>query len=1067
VRGGGGRPRVCLEVNGIRVTALLDTGSTHTLVHNRIYNQMPKLTPLYAAPTLRSITHHELPIRGACVVKIAGIPTEVLVCESLGVDLLIGSNLCKSAIIDFQKETFSLGDKHYPMSTTREQFCPLMATSSLPKAASSVINKVLDAYQDTFSPKETPVNVAKSLQPAVIDTGTMEPIRQRSYRLPFAKRQKVDECVEEMLRDGVIRPSDSPWASPITLVPKKDGTTRFCVDYRKVNQATRKDSHPLPHIQDIFDQVSGATMFSTLDLRSGYWQVPMAEKSIPKTAFTCHLGLFEFVRLPFGLTNAPAIFQRAMNKVLSGLIGKICMVYIDDVVIYSKSEEEHARHLEAVLKRLRGAGLQLKPSKCHFGLAEIELLGYRVNADGIRPLGMRVEAIQQLTAPEDVKAVRSFLGMAGYYRQCIPGFATLALPLTELTKHKEPFRWGPEHQEAFDALKTALTQAPILAHPQTDKPYILYTDASDKAIGAILVQKDTEGMERVVSYLSHKLSGAQLNWPTIEKEAYGIVYALKKLHAYLWGADFEIHTDHKPLKSLFFSEIKNSKLQRWAIQISEYGAPILYHPGRLNIRADMLSRIASVQPIGQTILPVDVPDVWNTDHIQVDELIRLQQKQFEDAYIEAEQDTDEARYTIQEGLLYTMAEPDLKAGRYMRLLLPQQYRGQVIDRCHKEVGHAAFAKTLARVQENYVWPGMRKHVREYIRACMRCNTLTPNHPANPRGRIPTPPTPFHTWGIDLVGPFPRDRRGRQYLLTCIDHLTGWAEAIAIASKKAETVQEAFMEHIVARYGIPSVIISDNGGEFTSTNFEAWLRELGISHHLTSPYHPQANGMTERFNGTIQRILLKLTGGNGKKWSHYLSEALYAYRITQGPTGISPYQAVFGQRPRLPRAKTESQEEGERLRAIRFAERLLKKHRDEQRDTYKDAEPGRAKRIPVGAYVLVRVLSPKKGQSHWQTGYRVVSSHDGALRVEELATGNLVRVNQRCVRELPAARVYEEVDPLPEKFRERNLPPMEAKPIPEETKEALPFPQTIAITELAAPRPEEWDAWCTYVWYITH
>ena len=228
---------------------------------------------------------------------------------------------------------------------------------------------------------------------------------------------------------------------------------------------------------------------------------------------------------------------------------------------------------------------------------------------------------------------------------------------------------------------------------------------------------------------------------------------------------------------------------------------------------------------------------------------------------------------------------------------------------------------------------MIRHVKEYISKCTHCNTLTPPNPRSPRGTIPAPSAPFEVWGIDLVGPFPRDRRGRQYLLTCVDHLTGWAEAIPIASKKAETVQEAFMDHIVARYGLPQVLLSDNGGEFTSTAFENWLREYGVDHHLTSPYHPQSNGMTERFNGVIQKLLLKLTGGNDRLWSKYLSEALYAYRITTGPAGISPYQAVFGKRPRLPRVSPGNQEEGDRVRAIRLAEKFLQEFRTEQKQKY--------------------------------------------------------------------------------------------------------------------------------------
>jgi len=260
-----------------------------------------------------SITNHELPIRGMCNVRLAGLPIEVLVCESLGVDILIGSDLCRSAVIDFKNGLLTLGNQKFPMQTVEKSCFSVVAVSCIPRAPQAVVNDVIDAYRDIFSVKATPVNVARSLPPAVIDTGDHPPIKQPSYRMPLLKRQKVEDCVTEMLRDGIIRPSDSAWASPITLAPKKDGTTRFCVDYRKINAITRKDAHPLPLIQDVFDQVAGSKIFSTLDLRSGYWQVPMADSSISRTAFSCHLGLFEFVRMPFGLTNAPAIFQRAMN----------------------------------------------------------------------------------------------------------------------------------------------------------------------------------------------------------------------------------------------------------------------------------------------------------------------------------------------------------------------------------------------------------------------------------------------------------------------------------------------------------------------------------------------------------------------------------------------------------------------------------------------------------------------------------------------------------------------------------------------------------------------------------
>lgn len=991
---------------------------------------MPKLTPLYQAPIITSITDHELPIQGACTVKLAGKVIEVLICETLGVDVLLGANFMKGTILDLAQDILVVGDKKFNLNTVPEtRFCPLMATGTLPTAPNETIRQVLKTYEDVFSHKTTPVQVARSLPPAVIDTGEREPIRQRGYRLPQSKRQQVEQCVEEMLKDEIIRPSDSPWASPITLVPKKDGTTRFCVDFRKLNAVTRKDSHPLPNIQDVFDQLQGASIFSTLDLRSGYWQVPMHQDSIPKTAFTCHLGLFEFVRMPFGLTNAPAIFQRSMNKILSGLVGRICMVYIDDIVVYSKNEREHAHHLEQVLQRLREAGLQLKPSKCHFCLTQIELLGYRVSGEGIQPLPERVQAIRDIPAPNSVTAVRSFLGMAGYYRQCIKDYARISAPLTNLQKKNEPFRWGPDEAQAFERIKEALSTAPILAHPDPRKPYQLYTDASDQAIGAILTQQDGN-LHRPVAYLSHKLSGTQLRWPIIEKEAYAIIHALKKFHTYLWGSQFAIYTDHKPLKSLFLAQIKNTKIQRWAIQISEYGAPIQHIPGKSNVHADALSRIAAVAPLPVFVPPVNTPDDWRADQIDPKELARMQREEFPEEMEEAASDTDETRYLLEGGLLFTMAKPSATSPLYLRVMLPHAYRQQVIDRCHEEAGHAALAKTLGRIQESYVWPGMRRHVREYLTTCARCRTLTPPRQKNPRGQMPVPPTSFHTWGIDLVGPFDRDQRGRQYLLTAVDHLTGWAEAIPIASKKAPTVQDAFMEHIVARYGIPTIIITDNGGEFINAPFRKWAEEFGVEHRKTSPYHPQSNGMTERFNGTIQKVLLRLTGGDERKWSKYLSEALHAYRISQGPGGLSAYQAVFGKRPRLPRTTQSHPNEGDRLAAIRLAETLFQETRIKQKKKYATEEAGNQNQLPPGSFVSLRVLNPQKGQAKYQPGYQVIRNHKGGLTLLDLDTGRHIRVNQDNVRLIPQPKPYDEIDlpPRQRKLDDIALPPSSARPI---------------------------------------
>jgi hypothetical protein len=452
---------------------------------------------------------------------------------------------------------------------------------------------------------------SRGLAPLKIETEG-DPICQRSYRAPLSKRQIIEETIDEMLAQDIIEPSNSPWASPVTLVPKKDGSSRFCVDYRRLNVVTVKDKYPLPHIQDIFDTVGKGKVFSVLDLRSGYWQLPVAAEDRFKTAFTCHVGQFQYKRVSFGLATAPSYFQRAMSQALSSCLGRFVLVYIDDIVVYSDNEEEHAEHLRRVFQCLSDHNLQLKMSKCSFMQPSVNLLGFRISADGIAPLEEKVRAIRDLPAPKNVKGVRSFLGLANYYRQCVPGYAKKAEPIIVLTRKGVSFVWSSECEASFELLKGALTSAKVMAHPDVNRPYSLYTDACDYAVGGVLVQRDDAGLERPIQYISHQLSGVQRRWATIEKEAYALVYALQKLRPYLLGADFTIYVDHKPLKCLFTKEMNNTKIQRWGILLAEYGAKIEYRRGVHNVRADSLSRLPSDSGLGEAdIAAVEEPDWEN------------------------------------------------------------------------------------------------------------------------------------------------------------------------------------------------------------------------------------------------------------------------------------------------------------------------------------------------------------------------------------------------------------------------------------------------------------------------
>ena len=419
-----------------------------------------------------------------------------------------------------------------------------------------------------------------------IDTGDHPPIRLRPYRTPVHKRGVVEEAVKDMLDAGIIERSKSPWSFPIVIVEKKDGRHRFCMDFRKLNAISKPMTVPLPLIDDILALLSKSTCFSTLDLRSGYWQVALDRMDWEKAAFTCRVGLFNFRVMPFRLSNAPGVLTQLMSMVLEGF----AMAYFDDVLVFSKTPEEHLAHLQQVMDRLREHNLKTKLPKCQFMKEETKYLGFIINKRGIKPDLDKVEEIRAMPELKSVREVRGFIGAIGYYRRFIPAFSRLAGPMIALTKKYARFKWTEDCQRAFNCLKEQLTAIPLLAYPDLGRPLILYTDASDKCVGAVLTQPCPEKdgpvpnipEEVPVYFLSHRLSETQQRWPVIEKEAYAIMYAVQKLDYYLSRAVFTIKTDHKPLKYLLEAEWINKKIQQCALKLSGYNCKIEYLAGKDN-----------------------------------------------------------------------------------------------------------------------------------------------------------------------------------------------------------------------------------------------------------------------------------------------------------------------------------------------------------------------------------------------------------------------------------------------------------------------------------------------------
>ena len=423
-----------------------------------------------------------------------------------------------------------------------------------------------------------------------IDTGDNKPIRQRAYRTSPKEKEIIKTEVDKMLERGIIRRSNSPWASPVVLIKKKNGEIRFCIDYRRLNSITRKDSHPLPRIDDLLETFEGSQWFTTLDLASGYWQIQMEEKDKEKTAFITHEGLYEFNVMPFGLCNAPATFQRLMHMVYGNLIFTKAPVYIDDTNVHSKTFGQHLEDLEEVFKRLRDAKLKLRLEKCYLCFREIKFLGYIIGKDGMKVDQEKIEKVKNFPIPTNVTELRSFVGLASYYRRFIEGFSKIAKPLTDLFQKEKDYEWKTKQEESFEKLKEKLTTTPILIFPDFKKEFILYTDASGYALGAVLSQKGEDEKEHVIAYASKSLTKPEQNYSTTELECYAVIWGIEKFHHYLAGRKFKVVTDHYALKWLQTAALKGRRA-RWILRLQPYDFEVIYKEGRKHKNADTLSRM--------------------------------------------------------------------------------------------------------------------------------------------------------------------------------------------------------------------------------------------------------------------------------------------------------------------------------------------------------------------------------------------------------------------------------------------------------------------------------------------
>ncbi|XP_076656370.1 uncharacterized protein LOC143361015 [Halictus rubicundus] len=738
-----------------------------------------------------------------------------------------------------------------------------------------------------------------------IDVGENRPIKQRYYPVSPKVQEAIYREVDKLLAEDIIEPSNSEWSSPIVMVKKSNGKYRFCLDFRKVNEVSKKDAYPLPIMSSILDKLRAARYISTLDLSQAYFQIPLEESSKPITAFTVPgKGLFQFKRMPYGLSGAPATFQRLLDRLIGPEMEPHAFAYLDDIIIATSTFEEHLSWLSRIFRRIKSAGLIVNPEKCEFCREEVRYLGFVVSREGLKVDSEKVAPVLSFPVPRNIRQLRRFLGMASWYRRFIPDFATVAEPLNILLRKGQPWKWEDGQQSAFEKIRHLIATAPTLACPHFDVPFVLQTDASTVGLGAVLVQ-EIEGVERVIAFASRALTEPERKYSATELECLAIVWAVQKFRPYLEGYHFTVVTDHHSLRWLRTLKNPSGRLARWALQLLEYDFAIAYRQGALNHVPDALSRMFENTEEGSSEGGIPVVAAIETN--------------WYDAKFSAVTENPKGHpgWEIRGGQLYRRrADPwvqevlgdDLDE---WKLVVPEDRIPEILREAHDEeqAGHLGVEKTYRRIITRYFWPGIFRTVTEYVRRCPTCQLtkVEQKPPSGLMGRRRVE-VPWVVIAADIMGPFPPSRAGFQYLLVIQDLFTKWIECCPLRRATGPKISEALDDLIFSRWGTPEVILTDNGTEFVNRAIQDLASSRGIATTTTPPYHPQANPV-ERVNRVLKTMIVSYIGKDHRNWDQNLSSFRFAYNTAyHSALQSSPAFLNFGREPR-PRTCRRAEGEG--------------------------------------------------------------------------------------------------------------------------------------------------------------
>ncbi|XP_062501692.1 uncharacterized protein K02A2.6-like [Corticium candelabrum] len=881
---------VTVHINKKAVQMEVDTGASVSIVSESTYKKLWKRQELpgLRRPQVRLHTYSgepltvlgELDVRVRTQNQIATLP--LIVVRNDGPNLL-GRNWMKSLVLPWHE----MLQKGHIKSIGTETSC-----TELLKRFDGVFEEGIGELKGTMAAvKVKEGSAARFFKPRPV---------------PYAYRAKVEHELKRLEAEGIIEPVRfANWAAPIVPILKADGSIRICGDYRlTVNQVAETEKYPLPRVEDIFASLAGGQTFTKLDLSHAYQQVKLEEQSKQYLVINTHLGLFQYNRLPFGVAAAPAIFQRIMDCLLQGIPGTV--VYLDDILITGRSQEEHLRNLEAVLSRLAGARIRLERQKCSFLKREIQYLGHRIDSKGIYPTDEKVQAVRAAPEPTDVGQLRAYLGLINYYGRFLPGLAKTLAPLYKLLRQGMNWRWGEEEKTAFRCSKAALQSDKLLVHYDPRIPLSLACDASPVGIGAVLSHQYPDGGERPIAYASRSLTKAEQGYAQIDREALSVVFGVKRFRQYVFGHQFTIFTDHKPLLTLLGENrgvpaMCSGRVQRWSLMLSSYQYTMTYRPGSLNSNADGLSRLPSSgvpdeeeEPV-EAVLALQTLSSSSTKPITAVQIRRGTER---DPVL-----SQVRQYTLT-GWPSVVERADIRPyfnRRYElsvsggcvfwggRVVVPPQTRSSVLEELH--VSHPGETRMKGLARSFVWWPGIDKELERVVKGCHTCQVhrklpaLAPLHPWAQADRA------WSRLHIDFAGPF----LGQSFLIV-VDAYSKWLEVDTMTSTTARVTIKK-LQRLFATHGIPEIVVSDNGAAFTSAEFRQFMEGNGIKHIYSAPYHPSSNGLAERAVATFKGAMKRMNSEYGSLESK-IDRFLLRYRITpHATTGEPPALLLLGRMPR--------------------------------------------------------------------------------------------------------------------------------------------------------------------------